>query len=182
MPADCKSLNNASAASGLSPQTCSILSKYSGSLGSNVSNLLNKHNESTDDQSRNDTEGSQEFSHDNNGNEDSGVSTIGSGTSQDILRRRDTDQKSLDTGGSYQVNRLSATSTQSKNGNTSKRLSGMSIDSNHDNDLCPGVHATVKRESVLTESSSHTSPPLLSSSSSSSIPSSPASTSDDERR
>ena len=191
MPADCKSLNNTSAASGLSPQACSILSKYSGSLGSNVSNLLNKRNESTSDQSRNETtEGSHELSRDNNGNEDSGVSTIGSGsTTEDVLRRRERDQNSgLDTGGNKQENRLSAISTQSKNGNTtatssssasSKRFSGMSIDSHHDNDLYPCVHVAAKRESVLTESPSQESPPPASSSSSSGR-SSPVLTSDDD--
>ena len=189
MPADCKSLNNTntSVASGLSPQACSILSKYSGSLGSNVSNLLNKRNETGSDQSRNETttESSNEFSRDNNGNEDSGVSTIGSGTGHDVLRRRDTDQSGLDTGANKQENRLSAISTQSRNGNTtstsssSKRFSGMSIDSHHDNDLYPGVHVAGKRESVLTESPSHDSPPPVSTPSSSGR-SSPVLTSDDD--
>ena len=159
MPADCKSLNS-TASAGLSAHTCSILSKYSESLGSNVSSLLNKVNDhDKDHQSNTDTTStsnnpiglttdaansylgdnplrensthnlslrdnntlSRNNSCDNNGNEDSGVSST---AGEEVLRRRDKNRRSLDletSGINKRENRLSAASTQSRNGNTCQR-------------------------------------------------------------
>ncbi len=236
MPADCKTLQQqkpgVAMATGLSTETCSILSKYSDTLGSTVAELLNKSGGististldtdavvsdaagtcatsgsalvpagdtgdpdhvflrnnsgkfvrddsgnfplagvefppklSTDDAAAQDSrqnslvgaggnfardtsgnfiqdnvsseltshgprDASADSSRDTNGNEDSGVSTIGSAASGEVLRRRPLSGAGSGSGvasAASRENRLSTASTHSRNGNSSQRYVSVSI-------------------------------------------------------